>query len=380
MNSSSIYIHVPWCRRRCPYCDFYFVVGKPKENFIDALLREWTHRKHNYLNEPAKSIYFGGGTPSLLEPQKIAYVINFFIKEKALAHDAEITIEANPEDLLTDYAMQLSKTAVNRISLGVQSFDDTILAFLGRKHSSAMAHMAIENLFSAGYHNISVDMIIGVVKEKDEQIIDSLRFLHERGIPHVSAYLLTIEERTKFYHLIKQARIEEPREDAQAHIYRLVQNELINLGYIQYDISSYARPGFFSRHNQIYWAAKNYIGLGPGAHSMRILPDGGSERLHNQSDLREWLKDSHTQNFLIDRLIPQEALKESLAIGLRNLSMGITPCILAKQHQAKVPAAFFAIVEKYNALKWLDECDGAIKITREGALFADSIMRDIICC
>lgn len=381
MNKSAIYIHVPWCRRRCPYCDFYLVVGKPKNNFIDALMIEWETRRCEGQRGRATSLYFGGGTPSLLDPREINRLINYFFDQGALIGDAEITIEANPEDLDGDYAARLADTAVNRVSLGAQSFDDDILRILGRKHKRATVELAVDNLLKAGQANISVDLILGVVGEKKALTLASLGYLSEHAIPHVSAYLLTIEERTNFFKRIRDGQMDEPKEDEQVESYRQVQSELKRLGYLQYDISSYAKPGYFSRHNQVYWAAGNYIGLGPGAHSMRLLPDGGIERAHNRATLSAWLKDpkSH-QSFAIDRLTAAAALLESLSFGLRNMGAGIRPSALAERHQAPLPPAVFSVIEKLKSFGWLDENDGVLRITEHGALFADAIMRDILCC
>lgn len=381
MNNSSIYIHVPWCRRRCPYCDFYLVVGKPHTGFIDALLVEWHARKALWHQGVSPTLYFGGGTPSLLRPQELGRLIDFFRREGVLAPDAEITLEANPEDISQAYAHEIVSAGINRISLGVQSFDDALLRRLGRKHSKKEAQEAIQSLIDAGLANLSVDLIIGVMGESVETVLDYVRYISHHNIPHISAYLLTIEAGTNFYKRIKQGVLSQPSEDAQADIYGLVQATLTANGYQQYDISSYAKPGFLSRHNQVYWGQGGFIGLGPGAHSMRLLPDGGLVRGHNQASLAVWLNAPDALNLIAtDPLRADEALRESLAFGLRNMDKGIDPVALALRHQTNLPQGFFGAVEKLKNFGWLEGSQGVWRIRPQGALFADAIMREILGC
>ncbi|MCA9508630.1 MAG: radical SAM family heme chaperone HemW [Myxococcales bacterium] len=380
MNAYAIYIHVPYCRRRCPYCDFYFVVNKPHKNFAHALLEEWDARSSIWLQGPALSLYFGGGTPSLLAAQEIELLLEFFKNNGALNNDAEITIEANPEDITSEYIKSIKRAGVNRVSLGVQSFHDPLLKILGRKHSGDQAKKAIETILTAGIENISVDMILGVPKEIQEATLKSIDYLVEK-VPHISTYLLTIEEGTHFYKKIQNKKMAEPNEDTQVEIYRLVQEKLCSANFIQYDISSYARDGFFSRHNQVYWGLGSYIGLGPSAHSMRFLEGGGICRAHNSASLEQWLLDPKSDLcFKYDQLNAQDALKESLAFGLRNMKLGINPKKLAERHQQQLPQGFFKAMQNMLKNGWLEEKNEEFFISQQGALFADAIMREILCC
>ncbi len=379
MTTSAIYIHVPFCRRRCPYCDFYLVVGKPEQNFVDGILAEWSERS-SWHEGVAQSLYFGGGTPSLLSYNDIEKLIHFFRGQGVLADDAEITLEANPEDIDFHHVTELKKAGVNRLSLGVQSFDNRILRLLGRKHTKDMAEKAIDAALLAGINNISVDLILGVGGEVHDRTLASLDYLMAR-VPHLSTYLLTIEEGTHFYKRIKEGKMLEPDEDAQVTIYRLVQERLSAHGFVQYDISSYARPGYFSRHNQVYWAMGSYIGLGPSAHSLRYLPAGGLCRAQNRASLNQWLKDPKSDLcFSYDHLDADQALRESLAFGLRNMAHGINPQELAQRHQQKLPNGFATVVEKMKLNGWLEERGEILLIGQLGALFADAIMREILCC
>lgn len=321
-------------------------------------------------------MYFGGGTPSLLPPSQLARLIAYFVDHNILASDAEITLEANPEDLTDDYVRALAQTGVNRISLGVQSFDDDILRRLGRKHTGAIARDAIARLQDYGLSNLSVDQIIGVPDEDEAQIIQALRYLSDVGVQHVSSYLLTIEEGTHFHR-----KKVSPSDDAQADMYLRVQREMTSLGYVQYDISSFAKPGFLSRHNQSYWASVDYLGLGPGAHSMRRHPDGSVARINNRADVKTWLLNPDASIHLETEILsPDEALREALAFGLRNMLTGMNAQKTAELYGAKLPPQFFLTVAKFKNLGWLDIQDNVYTITTEGALFADAVMREILCC
>lgn len=380
MNNQALYVHVPWCRRRCPYCDFYFVVGKPEQTFLAAIKSEFEARSSQWLSGPAHSLYFGGGTPSMLEVEQIHDLIQYFIEKKALKEDAEITLEANPEDISVDYAKALAKSALNRLSLGVQSFENKTLRRLGRMHTSEQAWMALARLQEAGLSNISVDLIVGVPGEDQELLLRNLANLVQQQIPHFSPYLLTIEERTNFYKRIKAGTMQAPSEDHQVTIYRAVQKMLKSFNYIQYDISSYGLWGSFSRHNQTYWAAGSYLGLGPGAHSMRYGAEG-IERAHCTRPLAEWLHNpSSSDNFAYEQLSPPEALKESLAFGLRNLARGIAPAELSLLHACPLPEGLERAVTKLHNYGWLQKENDCLFISEEGTLFADAIMSEILSC
>lgn len=378
MHDTSLYVHVPWCRRRCPYCDFYLVVGRPDQGFMGKIKQEWHLRQKDWHKGQAKTLYFGGGTPSLLAPLEIASLVRFFRDGGVLSPDAEVTLEVNPEDVTKEFASGIMEAGVNRVSLGIQSFDDEVLRFLGRKHRGAHARQALADLAQAGFSNISLDLIIGL-HQNPLTLVETIKEIHGRAIPHISAYLLTIEETTNFHKRLQKGELSIPSDDAQADCYSLVQETLVDLGYQQYDISSYAQSGFMSRHNQVYWGAGSYMGLGPGAHSMRFLPDGGIERAHNQTLLADWLKNPlYEARFSMDSLGPHEALLESLAFGLRNMVRGIKPDKLAQRHGVALPLGFMELIKKYHTIGWLMTDASGVRLTQPGALFADAIMRDIV--
>lgn len=380
MFNFGVYIHVPWCYRRCPYCDFYFEVAKPQSSFADTLFKEWEHRHVQWPVSKASTLYFGGGTPSLLAPAVIDKICNFFIVNEILIDSPEVTMEVNPEDISEEYADKLAHTAVNRISMGVQSFNDNTLRLLGRKHKGESAKSAIDALLRSGFNNISIDLILGVPGQSDEEVLRAIDYIASKGIKHVSTYLLTIEEGTAFQRFIRSGRMKNINDDAQVEQYLKVQEKLRLLDFVQYDVSSFAKDDCFSIHNQIYWAQGHYIGLGPHAHSMRLFEDGSVERYGNQANVTNWLMDPGGKKFMItEKLSSKEALKESLAFGLRNMLRGVEPNELAKRHGQKLPKQYLDIVGKYKENGWL-AVDKSIRLTANGALFADAIMRDILAC
>ena len=370
-NLISYYIHVPWCRRKCPYCDFYVVVNKnTSSGFAQNIIKEYNHRFNQLID--AYTIYFGGGTPSLLPYEELKDIIDFF----ASSNTQEITLEANPEDLTKEYIELLSKS-INRISLGVQSFSDDILFFLGRKHRAKETFTVIEELQKACLNNISIDLIIGIENESLEQIKKTIDYLYAQKIPHFSIYLLTIEDGSNFKKRIDKKQLLAPNDDYQAFAYKTLQDHLLKLGYEQYEISSYSLAGYESKHNQVYWSYDQYIGLGPSAHSMMRNNDGSIVRSYNKSLLVDWLKDPNL-SINTEVITPQEALKEALAFGLRNMKQGINPLNLAKICQSDITANFYQAMEKFIKISMIKENNNYFYITNKGALFADMIMREIL--
>lgn len=368
MSLFGIYIHVPFCRRRCIYCDFYFEIGKSSSGFERCILQEYEARKAGWPCAP-DTLYLGGGTPSLLKPEALSKLI------QSLAPDAqEITLEANPEDLNPEYLTQIRAAGINRLSLGIQSLEDPILKFLGRKHRASAAKQAILEARQAGFDKISVDLIIGVQGEN----LDYLKWFQEQNIGHLSVYLLTVEPLTPLSRFIQKGRFKAPCEDQQADSYIAMQENLAALGYQQYEISSYALPGQESKHNRIYWSQGTYLGLGPGAHSMKLHPDGSVTRRHTQALLAQWQRDPIKASFAEEHLSPREALLESLAFGIRDLSSGIQPESLASRHQTTLPKNFSSIMQEFAQKQWVVQNNQTYQLTTLGARFADAVARELL--
>jgi oxygen-independent coproporphyrinogen-3 oxidase len=370
------YVHIPWCKRRCPYCDFYFEIGKPDSSFVHALKTEIDARVHEVDSVPFSSLYLGGGTPTALSPDAIAMIIETVHRAKGLVAGAEITVEANPEDLTAAMCEQLALAGVNRISLGVQSFAPEALRFLGRAHSADQAQEAIA--FAACIPKISVDLIGGLPDEKPHRVKHDIEILAGLGVGHVSAYLLTVEQGTPLFERIQKGRCHDVDLDAQADVYESMREEFFRLGYQQYEISSYAQENHESDHNPVYWSQGMYVGFGPGAHSMRLLPDGSVIRRHNVPSLAKWLADPGGDVFEEERLPSKVAMGEAMAFGLRDLKRGIFPEELAERHQIEISSAQQGVLARFVAQGWLVSKNGQYRFTKQGALFADAVARDLL--
>lgn len=307
-----IYVHVPFCRSRCRYCDFYSNVcggGSPlMETYISGLLAEAESRSEEIVaTKDVNTLYIGGGTPSLMP-------LHFF--EKLLKtlpwHDFdEFTVEVNPDDILHrggEFVGALKSLGVNRISMGVQSLDDGLLKWMGRRHDAAGARDAFRLLREAGFDNISLDVIFGIGGQSMEMLSDTLDGILALGPEHISAYQLSIESGSALAKDVEAGCWTELSEDDCAGQYALICNKLRDAGYVHYEISNWARPGFESRHNSAYWSRSPYVGLGPGAHSLRI----GEEQIRscNSPSLDGWTSESEI-------LTPQQLREEEIMLGLR---------------------------------------------------------------
>lgn len=374
-----LYVHVPWCRRRCPYCDFYFEVGRADPRFAAAIDDELAARRGDAPRRGASTLYFGGGTPSALDDESVGRVVESARTRAGLEADAEITLEANPEDLVGEGRLaRLRAAGVNRVSLGVQSFDDGVLRWLGRAHDGETAARVVTEALEAGISRVSVDLICGVPEEPEGRLLADVERAVALGVGHVSAYLLTVEEDTPLVQLIARGARKDVDEDRQADAYEALQELLPARGLEQYEVSSYARPGEESRHNRLYWARGSYLGLGPGAHSMRLCDDGSVARRHTHGRAAEWLTAPRAASFDEELLSPAEAFLESVAFGLRDLKRGVHLDALAVRHHVKVPAALHEVLDAAVTRGHVLREGPHARLTREGVRFADAVARDVL--
>lgn len=264
---AGIYVHIPFCRKACHYCDFHFSTSmKLADDMVDAIVLEAQAMK-DYLKTPIETIYFGGGTPSVLSYRQLSKIMKAIEKHFHINSSVEFTLEANPDDLKKETLKELASLGVNRLSIGTQSFDDTILKQLNRSHSAKQALEAVENARAIGINNISLDLIYGIPNQHFDLWKNNLDELTELNPNHISCYALTIEEKTVFGKWKEKGRLT-PKEDKQvAEEYDYMIEFLNNKGFEQYEVSNLAQPGFESKHNSSYWRQKPYLGLGPGAHS-----------------------------------------------------------------------------------------------------------------
>jgi oxygen-independent coproporphyrinogen III oxidase len=265
---AGIYIHIPFCKKLCSYCDFYKIIKtEDYSTFIETLLKEAIIRRNYLSDEIVSTIYIGGGTPSVLSVKEIRKILVLLSDLFTIDKNCEITIELNPEDLSTPYLNGLKKLNINRISLGVQSWRDEELIFLNRRHNSIQAEKALTNIISTGFENITIDLIYGIPGMSSSEWEANLDKTFSFGIQHLSAYHLTIEPGTVFGKMKKKGLIYEIDEDESANQFNILIEKAGKAGFIQYEISNFGREGYFSKHNTNYWKQINYLGLGPSAHS-----------------------------------------------------------------------------------------------------------------
>ena len=368
---SGIYIHVPFCKSKCPYCDFYSYRCKNEEMslYVEALLNEihTLSRVNDFVKAPFKAdtLYLGGGTPSVLSGEELFNIITAAREKFRISDDAEITIECNPNSHIENILPYLLKAGVNRISLGLQSAVDKERKLLGRQSDKKRVTEVIELFKSNGISNISLDVMLGIPYQTEESLNETLRFVTENGVPHLSAYMLKIEENTHFHRC--RDKYDFPDEDKTIQFYDQCADTLEKAGFNHYEISNFAKPGFESKHNTKYWELENYLGLGPGAHSY--------------IDGKRFYFESNTQSFING----EKALfddfggdaEEYIMLGLR-LKKGI---LLSELRALYGDAPINKIKEKAPFLmeQGLVDFDGKrISLTRKGYLLSNSVICEFI--
>ncbi|HRQ30705.1 MAG TPA: radical SAM family heme chaperone HemW [Saprospiraceae bacterium] len=314
---AGIYIHIPFCRQKCHYCNFHFAVSqRNKSLLIDAILLEIDLSKDYLDNRSIQTLYFGGGTPSLLKPSELESILQKIHSVYRIETGAEITLEANPDDIQPGYLNDLKELGINRLSLGVQSFDDDILQLLNRSHNAKDAIRSIQNIVDAGFDDFSIDLIFGMpgsdVDSWKKQLDQALEF----PVPHFSFYNLTVEKRTALNHLVKTKQVILPEEEIMARQFSFTHSYMAEKGYEHYEISNYALPGRYARHNTAYWKGEPYLGIGPSAHSFN-----GISRQWNIANNGRYIN-SIQQGFLpfeSEWLTPEDHYNEYLLTRMRTM-------------------------------------------------------------
>lgn len=288
---SGIYIHFPFCTKKCIYCNFYSTTSlTQKDAYIKALQKEIIQSTDYLSDVPIRTLYFGGGTPSLLSIKELSIILETLKLHYFFDKNLEFTFEANPETLTLEYLKSLRELGINRISIGIQSFHDSILHFLNRRHHGEEAQMAIKNALNAGFDNISIDLIYGISERTDSMWLSDLQTAFSYPITHLSAYALSIEENTLLQTKIKRGILVQPREEQFIEDYYLLLEESRKAGFEQYEISNFAKNKRISKHNHAYWEGKPYLGLGPSAHSYNL-----ETRRWNVANLSTYIQQIETE-------------------------------------------------------------------------------------
>ena len=371
---SGIYFHIPFCLKKCHYCDFYSS-NDPKgiDELIQSEIKELILRKEYLNNEMVETIYFGGGTPSLLVSKQINALLNCVRNNFEVAVDCEITFEANPDDLSDNYLDDLRKCGINRLSIGIQSFNDDVLKYLGRRHDSKNLNYIVKYAQKIGFNNISIDLIFGIPGFNTNVYLESLKSAVHMDIQHISAYSLTIAEGTLFYKLLKNNRLTEIDEEEMISQFNLTIDFLASNGFNQYEISNYTKEGFKSRHNSSYWEDVKYLGIGPSAHSYNQI-----SRQWNISNSKQYCERINTSKsfYSVEYLTLEDKFNEYVITGLRT-SKGISKNFILNSFDDKICRHFSKETDKLFEQNLVYLENEWIILTRKGILISDLILRNL---
>lgn len=373
---AGIYIHVPFCKTRCIYCDFYTRTDmSPKHNYVSAVCREIELRKHYISNEIVKTIYFGGGTPSQLSYGDFQKIFDTIRANFAVAPDAEITMEANPDDLDIKYLETLRGLPFNRLSIGIQSFDDNELKFLKRRHSAERAIDAVSLCKSSGYNNISIDLMYGLPNQTMDIWQRNLEQAINLNVQHISSYHLIYEQGTRLYRLFKLGDVKPVDEDLSVQMFSAMIDSLSAAGFQHYEISNFARNGLYSKHNSSYWLGEKYLGLGPAAHSF-----DGHNRAWNIPSISKYVEAIGQANPAIETecLDKNTSYNDFILTGMRTM-WGVDLVVMESRFGTSMKDYCMKNVQKYINQGFVTNNDNVLKLTREGIFISDGIMSDLMC-
>lgn len=367
---AGIYIHVPFCKRACLYCNFHFSTNLALQNdFTVALLREIELRIPYIGMETVETIYFGGGTPSLLPTSAIQKILDSVHKNFPVSRDPEVTLESNPDDMDLYRLKEWKNAGINRLSIGVQSFFTDDLIWMNRAHDSQQAVSAVEKAADAGFDNFSLDLIYGVPGSTNEKWNENLQKAIYLNPAHISCYALTVEPKTALFKMIQQKKISDVRPEEQAVQFLAAIQILGAAGFEHYEISSFAKPGKRSRHNSAYWQSKKYLGLGPGAHSF-----DGSGRQWNISNNALYISSlmAGQLNMESENLLPRDLLNEYIMTSLRTIE-GLDLQKVSDQFGDEKCLSLENSAKKYIESKKIERKKEKLVLTNSGKLFADGI-------
>lgn len=376
----SLYIHIPYCISKCPYCDFnsHVVAVIPEQAYTEALLAELDHYagQEGWRNRNIQSIFFGGGTPSTFDPESIGRVLKRIAARFDVLPGCEITLEANPGTVDAANFIGYRACGVNRISVGVQSFQPRLLKFLGRAHSAEDAERALETVRHAGFENFSLDLIYANPYQTLEDLNTDLEIALSFASPHLSAYNLTIEEGTPFHHELRNGRIRLLSEDEEIAMAALIEKRLEEAGLQRYEISNYARRGFYSRHNVNYWQGGDYLGLGAGAHSHRRIDANGAYgmRWWNEKTPSRYMQAiARSGQAVVERELAdlKRAAAELMFSGLR-LMAGIALNEFAARFHI-TPFDLYPQIHEWISAGLMEDTGSHLRLTDRGVMIANSL-------
>jgi oxygen-independent coproporphyrinogen-3 oxidase len=379
---AGIYIHIPFCKSKCAYCNFFSLASESKINdYVEALKKEIVLRKNYLGGEIVKTIYFGGGTPSLLSVKNIEEILELLNKNYEIISSPEITLEINPDTIDREKMFSLKQIGVNRMSVGIQSFDDEDLRYLGRRHDSRHAMQVLEDIKQTDFEKITLDLIYGMPTLTEEKWNKNLDIFFSTGITHLSAYALTVEPKTILGQRIEKGELQSVSEEDTIRHYNILVDRTKENGFEHYEISNFAKEGFRSQHNSIYWRDEKYLGLGPSAHSY-----DGISRQWNISNLTKYIQlvgDAETQRrrdaelfYEKEILSTEDKFNEYVMTSLRT-SWGCDIEKIERDYGKSYAHHFLKNIKKYLENGEMLKENNTYFLSEEGKLFADGIAADL---
>jgi oxygen-independent coproporphyrinogen-3 oxidase len=371
---SGIYIHIPFCKQACHYCDFHFSTSlNNKEALVDALCAEIEIRKEYLSTKEVSTIYFGGGTPSVLNKADIEKILNTISKHSTIAANAEITLEANPDDLSAQKTEALKATGINRLSIGIQSFLDEHLVLMNRSHTSAQAIDAVKQAQKAGIHNISIDLIYGLPNLSPAKWKHNLEQAFALDVPHLSAYCLTVEKKTALNKFVQNKTIILPEEPIVLEQFSELMEAAAKHNFIHYEISNFCKEGMYSKHNSSYWKNNSYLGIGPSAHSYN-----GTSRQWNIANNALYIKGIQSSEPAFEKEMLSEAdrFNEYVMTRLRTI-WGIDLTFIKTTFGETILAEMLAASQPYIDSDCMQQNKENVTLTQKGKFLADKIASDL---
>lgn len=370
---AGIYIHIPFCKQACHYCDFHFSTSlKKKDELIQCIAKELELRQDEFKNETVETIYFGGGTPSLLTRDELELLINAVYENYTVIENPEITLEANPDDLSNAIIIQLSESPINRLSIGVQSFFERDLKLMNRAHNSKEANECL-SVATRHFDNISIDLIYGIPGLSNDEWIENIETALSFNVPHISCYALTVEPKTALETFIKKGIIDNVNDDLAQEQFHILVEKLDASGFINYELSNFGKPNYFSKNNSAYWKGKSYLGIGPSAHSFN-----GDQRSWNVSNNTKYIK-SIQKNELpseLEILSKTDKFNEYIMTGLRTIwgvSLKKVEADFGKNYKKQLLQQSEIYIKEH--LLYID--DDKLLTTKKGKFLSDGIASNL---
>ncbi|MGG6230273.1 radical SAM family heme chaperone HemW [Tenacibaculum sp. SDUM215027] len=379
---AGIYLHIPFCKQACYYCDFHFSTSlKKKEELVSCLVKELELRKEELLNETIETIYFGGGTPSLLSIDELQLLIGTIYQNYTVSENPEITLEANPDDLSDEKIIELTNTPINRLSIGIQSFFEEDLQLMNRAHNAQEAKECL-SAATGSFDNITIDLIYGVPNMSNERWRENLQTAFDFGINHISSYALTVEPKTALDSFIKQGKYPDVDEAVAKEHFDILVEETAKNGFVHYEISNFGKPDYFSKHNTSYWLGKKYIGIGPSAHSFNK-----THRSWNVANNAKYIKILQEGKLPLEqeKLTKKDRFNECLMTGLRTI-WGVSLETISQDFGEEFKIELLKNAEKFinqgllvivNEIEQSDSNKNVLKTTSKGKFLADGVASEL---